>query len=130
MRDEGPRFLRTGPALDVDAQKAERRGKSHSHGDGRSDRSRALERQVTTATPARLDFRATEAAGEGCADTMSTKALAVLRPPMQVSRPESRLPSASAGRFGLLSRVGGWTGDVSKVPAHPYEREAIDGNVV
>ena len=37
-----------------------------------SDRSRALKRQVTTATPAGLDFRATGVADEGFADTMST----------------------------------------------------------
>lgn len=36
-------------------------------------------RQVTTATPARLDFRTAEAADEGYADTMSTEARAVLR---------------------------------------------------
>lgn len=30
-------------------------------------------RQVTTATPARLDLRATGVADEGCADTMSTE---------------------------------------------------------
>jgi hypothetical protein len=37
------------------------------------DRSRGSTRQVTTATPAGLDFRATGAADEGCADTMSTE---------------------------------------------------------
>ena len=39
----------------------------------RPDRSRALKRQVTTATPAGLDFRATGVADEGFADTMSTE---------------------------------------------------------
>ena len=37
--------------------------------------------QVTTATPARLDFRAAEAAGEGCADAMSASS-----PPSMVAR--------------------------------------------
>ena len=37
------------------------------------DRSRGPKRQVTTATPAGLDFRATGVADEGCADTMSTE---------------------------------------------------------
>ena len=37
------------------------------------DRSREYTRQVTTATPAGLDFRATGVADEGCADTMSTE---------------------------------------------------------
>lgn len=37
------------------------------------DGSRVFGRQVTTATPARLDFRVAEAADEGCADTMSTE---------------------------------------------------------
>lgn len=37
------------------------------------DRSRGFKRQVTTATPARLDFRASRPADEGCADTMSAE---------------------------------------------------------
>ena len=37
------------------------------------DRSRGFSRQVTTATPARLDFRASWPADEGCADTMSAE---------------------------------------------------------
>ncbi len=37
------------------------------------DRNRGSLRQVTTATPAGLDFRATGVADEGCADTMSTE---------------------------------------------------------
>ena len=37
------------------------------------DRRRGSLRQVTTATPARLDFRATGVADEGCVDTMSTE---------------------------------------------------------
>jgi len=37
------------------------------------DRRRVSLRQVTTATPAGLDFRATGVADEGCADTMSTE---------------------------------------------------------
>ena len=37
------------------------------------DRSRGFTRQVTTATPARLDFRASRPADEGCADTMSAE---------------------------------------------------------
>ena len=39
----------------------------------RPDRSRENSRQVTTATPAGLDFRATGVADEGCVDTMSTE---------------------------------------------------------
>src|SRR5574338_1650768 len=37
------------------------------------ERSRGSLRQVTTATPAGLDFKATGVADEGCADTMSTE---------------------------------------------------------
>ena len=37
------------------------------------DRRRVSLRQVTTATPAGLDFRANGVADEGCADTMSTE---------------------------------------------------------
>jgi hypothetical protein len=37
------------------------------------DRSRVSSRQVTTATPAGLDFRAIVGADEGCADTMSAE---------------------------------------------------------
>lgn len=37
------------------------------------DGGRVFGRQVTTATPARLDLRATGVADEGCADTMSTE---------------------------------------------------------
>ena len=37
------------------------------------DRNRGSLRQVTTATPAGLDFRATGVADEGCVDTMSTE---------------------------------------------------------
>jgi len=37
------------------------------------DRRRVSLRQVTTATPAGLDFRATGVTDEGCADTMSAE---------------------------------------------------------
>lgn len=44
------------------------------------DGSRVFGRQVTTATPARLDFRATRVADEGCADTMSTESACSIAP--------------------------------------------------
>ena len=40
------------------------------------DRGRGSTRQVTTATPAKLDFRASRPADEGCADAMSAKSTA------------------------------------------------------
>jgi len=82
VQDEGPRFLRTGPSLDADRPEGRAAGHSVQPG-GRTrhtamimagpDRRRGSLRQVTTATPAGLDFRATGVADEGCADTMSTE---------------------------------------------------------
>ena len=69
------------------------------------DRGRGSTRQVTTATPAKLDFRASRPADEGCADAMSAKSTAsVERTPRCFNEPkQSALRSSAQGPSILVA---------------------------
>ena len=96
MQDEGPRFLRTGlRSMPIDPKVA-RQDTAFSRVAEQDTRpwtwpdpiDAGDPRQVTTATPAGLDFRATGVADEGCADTMSAES------PCSIAQGLSRLKPA------------------------------------
>jgi hypothetical protein len=68
------------------------------------DRSRGSTRQVTTATPAGLDFSATGAADEGCADTMSTESACSIAPRSSGLKATRRIATHKGREFGALWR--------------------------
>lgn len=75
---------------------------THGRQSSRPNRSRGTRGQVTTATPAGLDFRAARAAGEGFVDTMSTGSHASMRCLESVERASIRMPPEIAVPGGRL----------------------------
>ena len=69
------------------------------------DRSRESKRQVTTATPAGLDFRTTGVADEGCADTMSTESPCSIALGLFETQDQDYVCHTQAPKVGNVSRA-------------------------
>lgn len=67
------------------------------------DRRRGSLRQVTTATPAALDFRATGVADEGCADTMSTESPCSIAQGLSGLKPAIGIATRKRWNFGAFA---------------------------
>ena len=66
------------------------------------DRSRGSTRQVTTATPAKLDFRGAEATDEGCADAMSTESACSIASGSMRLKPATGIATRKRREFGVI----------------------------
>ena len=69
------------------------------------DRRRVSLRQVTTATPAGLDFRANGVADEGCADTMSTESACSIALVLFVTQDHDYVCHTQAPKVGYVGRA-------------------------
>lgn len=79
------------------------------------DRGRGSTRQVTTATPAKLDFRASRPADEGCADAMSARSTtSVERRQLRFNDPR-RAAVRSSAQAPSVSEAWRWRTDGGRV---------------
>lgn len=70
------------------------------------DRSRGSTRQVTTATPAKLDFRVAEATDEGCVDAMSTESSCSIAAGSMRLKPATGVATRKRLEFGAIPASG------------------------
>jgi hypothetical protein len=85
---------------------------------------------VTTATPAKLDFRETEISIEGCVNAMSTGSVFSLAPAHRLRCVSAELPPRFGGKTGRLF-VAGDVGDAMASPlrASRCQQSLLEGDV-